>query len=76
MLIEGNVYEGVSRLLKIGGAKKNLLMWQNIESEKYGVHLYKRSPERWDEDFLLYNYRKDYDEAEKIFEEVERMITP
>ena len=81
MLIEGNVYgksnvwDG-SLLVKIRGPKDNLLMWQNIKSGKYGVHLYEKSPEEWDEDFLLYNYRKDRAEAEKIFKKVEKMITP
>ena len=73
MLIEGNVYDG-SHLLKIGGAKRNLLMWQNVESEKYGVHLYEKSPEEWYEDFLLYNYRKDKGEAENIFGKVESLL--
>ncbi len=73
MLIEGNVYDG-SRLLRIGGARKNLLMWQNVESERYGVHLYEKSPEEWDEDFLLYNYREDKGKAENIFEKVESLL--
>ena len=75
MLIEGCVYDD-SRLVKIGGVKKNLLMCQKIESERYGVHLYKESPGRSDEDFLLFNYRKDRREAEEIFNKVEEMINP
>lgn len=74
MLIEGNVYEGISRLLKIGGSDNNLLMWQNIDSGRYGVHLYEKSPEVWDEDFLLYNYRKDFDSAEEIFKKVSDLL--
>jgi hypothetical protein len=63
MLIEGGIYEG-DRLERMD---RNILIWQNVQSGRYGVYLYEKPPKVYDARYLLFRIRKNLADAEDIF---------
>jgi hypothetical protein len=70
VLVEGQVYEG-DRLERMD---RNVLIWQNIKSKYYGVHLYEKPPKKHDEEYLLFRIRKNFADAKEIFFKVKSLL--
>lgn len=62
----GDAYEGW-RLVR---SERNLQMWQNIESRRFGIYLYESPPREPDEEWLLHVIRARRDDADKLFDAV------
>ena len=48
----------------------NLVMWYYANTERYGVYLYKRPIQSWDQEWLLYAIRGQKESADFIFDNV------